>query len=80
LHSSDTGGKKWDYSEILHELFIDFKKAYDLFKREVLYSILIEYEVPTKLVKKNSRALVHQQTIPTERLPLVGKVSANFSR
>jgi hypothetical protein len=28
---------------------------------------------------KNSGALVRQQTIPTERTPLVGEVSANFS-
>jgi hypothetical protein len=28
--------------------------------------------------KKNSVALVHKRTIPTERLPLVGEVSANF--
>jgi hypothetical protein len=29
--------------------------------------------------KTNSGALVRQRTIPTERLPLVGEVSANFS-
>jgi hypothetical protein len=29
--------------------------------------------------KKNSGALVRQRTIPTERPPLVGEVSANFS-
>jgi hypothetical protein len=34
--------KKWDYSEIVHQLFIDFKKAYDSVRREVLYNILIE--------------------------------------
>jgi hypothetical protein len=28
--------------------------------------------------KKNSVALVRQRTIPTERPPLVGEVSANF--
>jgi hypothetical protein len=42
--------KKWEYSETVHELFIDFKKAYDSVKREVLYSILIEFWVPLKLV------------------------------
>jgi hypothetical protein len=29
--------------------------------------------------KTNSGALVRQRTIPTERPPLVGEVSANFS-
>jgi hypothetical protein len=30
--------KKWEYSETLHQLFIDFRKAYDAVSREVLYS------------------------------------------
>jgi hypothetical protein len=34
-----------------HQLFIDFKKAYDLVRREVLYSILVEFGVPIKLVR-----------------------------
>jgi hypothetical protein len=32
------------------ELFIDLKKAYDSVRKEVLYNILIEFEVPMKLV------------------------------
>jgi hypothetical protein len=28
--------KKWEYSETVHHLFIDLKKAYDLVRREVL--------------------------------------------
>jgi len=35
----------------LHQLFIDFKKAYDSVRREVLYNILIEIGVPKKLVR-----------------------------
>jgi hypothetical protein len=35
--------------ETLHQLFIDFKKAYDSVRREVLYNILIEFGVPMKL-------------------------------
>ena len=34
--------RKWEYSEPVHQLFIDFKKAYDSVRREVLYNILIE--------------------------------------
>jgi hypothetical protein len=34
----------------VHHLFIDFKKAYDLVKREVLYNVLLEFGVPKKLV------------------------------
>jgi hypothetical protein len=35
----------------VHQLFIDFKKAYDSVKREVLYSILLEFGIPKKLVR-----------------------------
>jgi hypothetical protein len=27
--------EKWEYNEIVHQLFIDFKKAYDSVRREV---------------------------------------------
>jgi hypothetical protein len=42
--------KKWEYNETVHQLFIDFKKAYDSVRREVLYNILIEFGVSMKLV------------------------------
>jgi hypothetical protein len=34
--------KKLEYNETVHQLFIDFKKAYDSVRREVLLNILIE--------------------------------------
>jgi len=43
--------KKWEYNEAVHQLFIDFKKAYDSVRREVLYNILIEFGIPKKLVR-----------------------------
>jgi hypothetical protein len=43
--------KKWQYIETIHKLFIDFKKAYDSVRREVLYNILIEFGVFMKLVR-----------------------------
>ena len=42
--------KKWEYNEAMHQLFIDFKEAYDSVRREVLYNILIEFGDPKKLV------------------------------
>jgi hypothetical protein len=36
---------------MVHQLFIDFKKAYDSVKREVLYNILLEFGIPKKLIK-----------------------------
>jgi hypothetical protein len=43
--------KKLEYSETVHQLFIDFNKAYDSVRREVLYNILIESGVSLKLVR-----------------------------
>ena len=40
-----------EYNEAVHQLFIDFKKAYDSVRREVLYNILIEFLIPMKLVR-----------------------------
>jgi hypothetical protein len=34
--------KKWEYNGTVHQLFVDFKKAYDSVKREVLYNILLK--------------------------------------
>jgi hypothetical protein len=43
--------KKWEYTETVHQLFIDFKKAYDSVRREVLYKILTEFGVPVELIR-----------------------------
>jgi hypothetical protein len=43
--------KKWEYNGAVHQLFVDFKKAYDLVRREVLYNILIEFGIPLILVR-----------------------------
>jgi len=43
--------KKWEHNEAVHQLFIDFKKAYDSVRREALNNILIEFGIPKKLVK-----------------------------
>ncbi|PSN38555.1 hypothetical protein C0J52_14819 [Blattella germanica] len=43
--------KKWEYNGTVHQLYIDFKKAYDSIKREKLYSILINFGIPKKLVR-----------------------------
>jgi hypothetical protein len=42
---------KWEYIGTVHQLFIDFEKAYDSIKREVLYNILLEFGIPKKLVR-----------------------------
>jgi len=39
------------YNGEVHQLFIDFIKAYDSVRREVLCKILIEFCIPRKLVR-----------------------------
>jgi hypothetical protein len=41
LHSLNNEQKwKYSYNETIHQLFIDFKKAYESVRREVLHNIL----------------------------------------
>ena len=49
--------EKWEYTEAVHHLFIDFKKAYDSVRREVLYNILIDFGIPMKLLRLIKRCL-----------------------
>jgi hypothetical protein len=51
VHLPSSVEKKWKYNEAVHQLFTDFRTAYDSFRREVLYNILIEYGIPLKLVR-----------------------------
>ena len=39
------------WTEAVRQVFIDFKKAYDSVRREVLYNICIEFGIPKKLVR-----------------------------
>ena len=39
------------YNEAVHQLFIDFKKAYESVRREVLYNIHMEFGIPMKMVR-----------------------------
>jgi hypothetical protein len=43
--------KKWEYNDTVHQIFIDFKKAYDSVRREASYNICIEFRIPRKLVE-----------------------------
>jgi hypothetical protein len=43
--------EEWACNEAVHQLVIDFKKAYDSMRREVLYNNLIESDVAMKLVR-----------------------------
>jgi len=43
--------KKWEFGEAVCQLFIGFMKVYDSVRREILYNILTELGIPTKLIK-----------------------------
>jgi hypothetical protein len=53
----------------VRQLFIDFKKAYDSIKREVLYYILLEFGITKKLVR-----LIKMCLNETYREVRIGKV------
>ena len=40
-----------EFNEAVNQIVMDFKEAYDLVRREVLYKILIEFDIPIKLVR-----------------------------
>jgi len=44
--------KKLEYNEAVHQLLVDFKKAYDQIKMEVLYITAIEFDVTMNLVRR----------------------------
>ena len=52
----------------MHQLFIDFKKAYDSVRREALYNNLIQFGIPKKLVR-----LIKMCLTETYSRVLVGK-------
>jgi hypothetical protein len=55
--------KKWEHNEAVHQLFIDFKKAYDSVRKEALYNILIEFRIPKKLVRLIQMCLIETYSV-----------------
>jgi hypothetical protein len=43
--------KKWTYTEKVHQLLVDFRKAYDSVRREVLYNTVIDFLIPKEHVR-----------------------------
>jgi hypothetical protein len=41
----------WENIKAVYQLFIDFNKAYDSVRMEVLYNIFIQFGIPMKLVR-----------------------------
>jgi hypothetical protein len=66
--------KKWEYNGTVHQLFIDFKKAYDSVRREKLYNILIQFGIPKKLVQLVKVCL----SDPTSKVRIGNIISDSF--
>jgi hypothetical protein len=58
----------------VYQLFVEFKNVYDLARREVLYSILIEFGIPVKLVRVIKMCLNEMYS----EVHIGKNVSANF--
>jgi hypothetical protein len=43
--------RNWEYNGTVHQLFIDFGKVYYSIRKEILYIILTEVDIPMKLVR-----------------------------
>lgn len=43
--------KCWEYNIDIYQLFVDFKQAYDSIDRERLYTVLLDFNIPHKLVR-----------------------------
>ncbi|KAJ4432363.1 hypothetical protein ANN_20982 [Periplaneta americana] len=71
--------KKWEYKGTVHQLFIDFKKAYDSVKREVLCDILIEFGIPKKLVRLIKMCLSETYSRVRIELLLITKIQKKIS-
>ena len=50
--------KDWEHNEAVHHLFIDFKKAYNSVKREVLYNIFNEFGILMNMVRLIKMCLI----------------------
>jgi hypothetical protein len=54
-------GKEWEYNETGHQIFRDFEKAYDSVRREALNNILVEFDIPLKLISLIKMCLSRSQ-------------------
>jgi hypothetical protein len=67
---------KWEYNGTVHQLFIDFKKAFDSVRRKVIQNILTEFGIPKKLVGLIKMCLnetyraVHTSKYQSDRFPI----------
>ena len=50
--------KSWEFNITIHQLFVDFKQAYDSLDRNVFFSIMEEFCIPMKLIRLTKATLM----------------------
>jgi hypothetical protein len=76
FHIGQVLEKKSEYNGTVHPLFIDFKEGYDSVRMEVLYTILIEFGIPRKLVGliqmclNETHSTVYIGTFQSDKFPI----------
>ena len=43
--------KAWEHNVEIHQIFVDFQKAYDSIRRDKLYAIMEHFGIPNKLIR-----------------------------
>ena len=66
--------KTYEYDVVLHQLFIDFKQAYDSINRNQLLNVMEEFGIPSKLI--NLTKITLQKT--NNQVQFNGRMSEKF--
>ena len=51
--------KPWEFNIDIHQLFVDFKQAYDSIDRQALFNIMNEFDIPKKLINLTKATLTN---------------------
>jgi len=43
--------KAWGHNEKIHQIFVEFQKAYHSIRRNKLYAIMAHFGIPNKLIR-----------------------------
>jgi hypothetical protein len=66
--------KTYEFNVDIHQLFIDYKQAYESINRQQMYKIMNEYGIPEKLI--NLVKMTLRRTL--NKVQISGKLSDSF--
>jgi len=64
--------KAWEHNVEIHQIFVDFQKAYDSIRRDKLYTTMAYFGIPNKLITLTKATM--------EKLNLLCKDRNNYDR